>query len=668
MNINYIKENLFTVIAIILSCFAIVYCGKMALHSSSFVGRIMYLVCIGFICKGNFVYFITRLGYLRRHQQFSPILEKDLQSYYEGYAPTLTILIPSYKEELDVVKQTLFSSALQDYPNRRVVLLIDDPQYTDNKEEMERLEATRSLPKQIEDAFAPMLLKLRIALAAFLKRKETSTIHIRDEHQILSNLHRHIVNWFTLLAKQFDSNSHIEKTFVSLNLTPRINKHMEKEQEALSQSWSLAEMEWEYRYLIAIFNVELSYFERKKYQNLSHASNKAMNLNSYLSVMGKSYVEEQTEKGLILREEVPEKSTLHFSNSDFVAMLDADTILSHHYAIQLIHLMSQPEHQKLAVIQTPYSAFPNSPNTLERIAGATTDVLYITHQGFTFFNATFWVGANALVRKNALDDIVETTLERGYTLTKYIQDRTVIEDTESSVDLVNKGWKLYNYPERLSYSATPHDFGSLLIQRRRWANGGLLILPKLFGYLFKNPWSLSRFVESVFRFHYLFSLTAMMFVVPVLTIFSFISSDYSEGAILISLPYFWLYGRDLSHHGYSFFDIFKVVSLNLLLFPINCAGVIKSMHQAWTGKHTPFCRTPKVAGRTSVPKIYNILTIIFVGWALVALVWNIIHGGWIQTALFCLFMVFPILYGTVAFMGWKNMLEDCQGLKAKAQT
>ena len=39
-----------------------------------------------------------------------------------------------------------------------------------------------------------------------------------------------------------------------------------------------------------------------------------------------------------------------------------------------------------------------------------------------------------------------------------------------------KGWTLHNYPERLSYSATPPDFGSLCIQRQRWANGGLLIL------------------------------------------------------------------------------------------------------------------------------------------------------------------------------------------------
>ena len=45
------------------------------------------------------------------------------------------------------------------------------------------------------------------------------------------------------------------------------------------------------------------------------------------------------------------------------------------------------------------------------------------------------------------------------------------------------GVKLFNYPERLAYSATPPDFGSLLIQRRRWANGGVIIVPKLMRYL-----------------------------------------------------------------------------------------------------------------------------------------------------------------------------------------
>ena len=116
---------------------------------------------------------------------------------------------------------------------------------------------------------------------------------------------------------------------------------------------------------------------------------------------------------------------------------------------------------------------------MERLAGATTDLQHIVHQGMSYHDATFWVGANAVIRKTALDDIVEIEHQGGHEIRRYVQDRTVIEDTESSLDLAIHGWRLLNYPERLSYSATPPDFGSLAIQRRRWANGGLLILPKL---------------------------------------------------------------------------------------------------------------------------------------------------------------------------------------------
>ena len=49
----------------------------------------------------------------------------------------------------------------------------------------------------------------------------------------------------------------------------------------------------------------------------------------------------------------------------------------------------------------------------------------------------------------------------------FITARTVIEDTGSTVDLVARGWRVHNHPERLAYSATPPDFGSLIVQRRR---------------------------------------------------------------------------------------------------------------------------------------------------------------------------------------------------------
>src|SRR5699024_6329649 len=108
----------------------------------------------------------------------------------------------------------------------------------------------------------------------------------------------------------------------------------------------------------------------------------------------------------------------------------------------------------------------------------------LLHQGYTRFHGTFWVGANAVLRVQALEDIRQPFTERGHRLFRYIQDRTVIEDTESTIDLIRCGWTLWNHPEVLAYSATPSDFGALVIQRRRWACGGLLVLPKAIAVLF----------------------------------------------------------------------------------------------------------------------------------------------------------------------------------------
>ena len=163
--------------------------------------------------------------------------------------------------------------------------------------------------------------------------------------------------------------------------------------------------------------------------------------------------------------------------ADYVITIDADSIILPDYIGKLVSIMQADP--AIAIAQTPYSAYPNPPSRLERVAGATTDIQYLVHQGFTAYNATFWVGANAVLRHSALNEIKTMATERGHAVSVFIQDKTLIEDTGSTIDLVAKGWRLHNHPERLAYSATPPDFGALVIQRRRWANGGLIILPSL---------------------------------------------------------------------------------------------------------------------------------------------------------------------------------------------
>lgn len=201
------------------------------------------------------------------------------------------------------------------------------------------------------------------------------------------------------------------------------------------------------------------------------------------------------------RNETTTSTRFRVPDATYIITLDADSLLLPGYALRLLHVMSKPGNERVAVVQTPYSAIPHPARTLERIAGATTDIQYLIHQGFTRHRATFWVGANAVLRRAALDDIAVIEDENGRPIKRYIQDRTVIEDTESTIDLIDKGWTLDNYPERLAYSATPPDFGSLVVQRGRWANGGLIILPKLLRYLMKGPDKLQKLREGFFRLH-----------------------------------------------------------------------------------------------------------------------------------------------------------------------
>jgi hypothetical protein len=327
--------------------------------------------------------------------------------------------------------------------------------------------------------------------------------------------------------------------------------------------------------------------------------------------------------------------------------------------------MQQPENRRVAVAQTPYSAVPGPDGELERIAGATTDIQHIIHQGFTCYNAVFWVGANACLRKAAVDDLRQVCRERGFEVYRFITDRTVIEDTESSVDLIAKGWTLHNYPARLAYSATPPDFGALLIQRRRWGNGGLLILPKLLRYLSCSPWRRRKPAEAIMRLHYLVSIAGVNVSLLALLIYPFEHPMQNLWLPVSALPYFMLYGWDLTQLGYRKADVVRAYALNLLLLPVNLAGVYKSLHQAVTGAKAPFGRTPKVRGRTAVPASYLLAELTLLTLAVVLILVDAASARWFH-ALFAMVNATLLGYAITRFIGPAAVLEDLRVPRTQA--
>jgi cellulose synthase/poly-beta-1,6-N-acetylglucosamine synthase-like glycosyltransferase len=329
------------------------------------------------------------------------------------------------------------------------------------------------------------------------------------------------------------------------------------------------------------------------------------------------------------------------------------------YCLRLVYYLEQPRNAHVAVTQTPYSSFRGAKTRIERLAGATTDIQHILHQGMSQYGATFWVGANAVIRKRALEDIVESEWIGGFEIKRYVQDRTVIEDTESSVDLELHGWTLVNYPERLSYSATPPDFGSLIVQRRRWANGGLLILPKLLATVRERKRK-NEYVspmEVLIRLNYMASIAWASFGLIFLLAYPYDGRLLSPFVLAAALPYFLAMASDLKYCGYKRSDVFRIYGFNLILLPVNLAGVLKSLQQALSGKKIPFARTPKVKNRTASPLLYVIVPVLIVAFSLFTLWRDELAHNW-GNALFAGFNAFVATWAILAYIGLGNMLVD----------
>lgn len=645
-----------------------------------------YLVVVTFLTFSALMHLIARQGALERFATHVRVPRAELDRHFAaGHESPLTVLVPSYAEEPDVVATTLWSAALQEYPSLRIVLLVDDAPFPTDPETLAKLQRTRAVAAGIQMQLAPAAERFQEALlSAEVEASHTPTATV-DSLRTLVEHHRWADAWLRRHAREHDVVDHVDRFFndqVLVGLAdefrltsdaldaaisdaldaahPSLTDTADTEPRPVLTGVSSARVVELQRRLAWTFTAEITTFERKRFANLSDEANKAMNLNSYIGLLGGAYAFDETASGTILRTVTdPETADLVVPASDYVLTLDADSVLLRDYCLRLVYFLEQPENARVAVTQTPYSSFRGAATRIERLAGATTDIQHILHQGMSRHDATFWVGANAVIRTRALRDIEEVETVGGFEVKRYVQDRTVIEDTESSIDLGMHGWTLVNYPERLSYSATPPDFGSLIVQRRRWANGGLLILPKYLRQVRERRARGERvgIIEMALRVNYMASIAWGSLGLIFLLAYPYDSRLLSPMVLLAALPYFWLYGSDLKYCGYRRTDILRIYGFNLILMPVNVAGVLKSIQQALTAKKIPFARTPKVRDRTASPALYVLAPFAMVAFSVFTFMRDSDAGNW-GNAVFAAFNALLALYAIVAYIGLWNAVVD----------
>ena len=135
---------------------------------------------------GSFTYQVSRLAFFWKIRSRVNSTKRDLDRFLADFpasAPHVEIIVPSYKEETSVVWQTLMSAALVDYPDRAIVLLIDNPpDPTDPANSILLIESRRQVAR-VTDLLAPLAEEFENAAQNFYARPkaELTTRRWSDE-------------------------------------------------------------------------------------------------------------------------------------------------------------------------------------------------------------------------------------------------------------------------------------------------------------------------------------------------------------------------------------------------------------------------------------------------------------------------------------------------------
>jgi cellulose synthase (UDP-forming) len=318
------------------------------------------VVCaLGFF-SGSVAYQLARLGWHARSRAGSSALTSDGDRLPGGQGGDLVVLVPAYKEEARVVRRTMLSAALQQHPGRRIMLLIDDPPAPAGSPDHELLAAARRLPGEIET----LLGAAHETVLSFVTRARSQLDAVRPAREVARTLaegHRWVAGWLEGLADGWDVCDHEDELFVDriVRGLSRINRAWATQlEEGRPTQADPRALQLACGRLAGQLDVSVGSFERKRYANTNHEPNKAMNLNVYLSLLGRTVVEEEGPDGLRLRCAEPGETGMLVPDATFVLTLDADSMLLPDYSLRLLHHLEAPGNERIAVAQTPYSAVP----------------------------------------------------------------------------------------------------------------------------------------------------------------------------------------------------------------------------------------------------------------------------------------------------------------------
>ncbi len=253
-------------------------------------------------------------------------------------------------------------------------------------------------------------------------------------------------------------------------------------------------------------------------------------------------------------------------DAPFVAVFDSDHVPTRSFLQVTMGWFGRDP--KLGMLQTPHHLY--SPDPFERnldrfrVVPNEGELFYgVIQDGNDFWNATFFCGSCAVMRRSALDEVGGIATE------------SVTEDAQTSLRMQMKGWNTayINIPQAAGL-ATERLSGHIL-QRIRWARGMVQVL-RLDNPLFARGLSVAqRLCYFSAMSHFLYALPRLIFLTAPLIYLLFGHTNlpgYWAAILAYALPHLVLAklanARIQGHHRHSFWnEIYETVLAPYIFLP-----------------------------------------------------------------------------------------------------
>lgn len=289
------------------------------------------------------------------------------------------------------------------------------------------------------------------------------------------------------------------------------------------------------------------------------------------------------------------RDAMSTASGEFIAIFDADFVPGTDFLQQTVHHFTDPD---VAMVQGRWGHLNIDSNRLTKCQAVMLDSHFaleqqVRYQGGMLFNFN---GTAGIWRTNAIIDAGHWSAD------------TLTEDLDLSYRAQIKGWKLIYRNDIVCPAELPSDMRAFKSQQHRWAKGGVQVMKKLMGVIWRTDFRLSKKLEATFHLSNNFAYFVMLIDTLCLLIPSLIAREYLQIPFVFWLDIPLLMLASGSHLVYLYYGqvaldhsrMKALINLPFLLLLGICLAFnnARAALEALANQPSEFVRTPK-SGETA---------------------------------------------------------------------